>query len=273
MTHKLNKLFDLSGRVAIVTGGQGLLGSQYVKTLGAAGAKVAVFDISDQANDSLKSLIEQGKVMSCQVDITDFSAVKKAVDQVQDQLGLPTILVNNAGLGTIPNASGADNGPFEDYPESSWDAMLDSHLKGMFNVSKAVIKKIKAAQKQGSVVNVSSTYGLVSPDQSLYEFRRRRGEDYYKPIAYTVAKAGVLGFTKWLAEYCGPAIRVNTLVPGGVETGELNSEFKREYSKRTILGRMAQPDDYNAAMLFLASDASAYMTGATLVIDGGWTAK
>jgi NAD(P)-dependent dehydrogenase (short-subunit alcohol dehydrogenase family) len=144
----------------------------------------------------------------------------------------------------------------------------------MFIVSQVVIKEMKSAKKGGSIVNVSSTYGIVTPDQSIYEFRRRAGEEYYKPIGYTVAKAGVLGFTKWLAEYCAPfSIRVNTLVPGGVETDDLDPDFKQEYNKRTMLGCMARPNDYNAAVLFLASKASAYMTGSTLVVDGGWTAR
>ena len=121
---------------------------------------------------------------------------------------------------------------------------------------------------------MSSTYGLVTPDQSLYDYRRRDGAEYFKPVGYSVAKAGMVNFTRWLAEYGAPfGIRVNTLVPGGVREAEHAPEFVAEYVRRTPLGRMANDDDYNGAVVFLASRASAYMTGAMLVIDGGWTAR
>jgi NAD(P)-dependent dehydrogenase (short-subunit alcohol dehydrogenase family) len=187
--------------------------------------------------------------------------------------------VNNAGLGAPPDAPAADNGPFEQYPESSWDVMIDSHLKSAFLVSQAFIAQFKAARAgqpnlQGSIINISSTYGVVSPDQSVYDYRRVGGHEYYKPIGYSVAKSGMLNFTRWLAEYAAPfGLRVNTLVPGGVREAGHAPEFVAEYVRRTPLGRMARDDDYNGAVLFLASSASAYMTGATLVVDGGWTAK
>ncbi|MBU1179235.1 SDR family oxidoreductase [Patescibacteria group bacterium] len=251
-----NDLFDVKDKIVIITGGLGLLGSEYAKTFKNAGAKIAIFDLKNG------------------IDITKKDEVKKAVRNVIENLGTPTILINNAGLGTIPNAPASENGLFEDCPEKSWDAMMDSHLKGMFFVSQEVIREMKKAKVGGSIINISSTYGVVTPDQSMYEFRRKNGEEYYKPIGYTVAKAGVLGFTKWLAEYCGPfGIRVNTLVPGGVDTEDLVDEFRNEYSKRTILGRMAKPNDYNGAILFLASNASSYVTGATIIVDGGWTTR
>jgi NAD(P)-dependent dehydrogenase (short-subunit alcohol dehydrogenase family) len=162
------------------------------------------------------------------------------------------------------------------WSENSWDAVIDSHLKGAFLISQEFIKRFrKAGKKQGSIVNVSSTYGVVAPDQSLYDFRRRGGEEFFKPVAYAVAKSGMLNFTRWLAEYCGYLklnIRVNTFVPGGVLAGQ-NEEFLREYGRRTILGRMANADEYNGAILFLVSRASSYMTGSALTIDGGWTAR
>jgi NAD(P)-dependent dehydrogenase (short-subunit alcohol dehydrogenase family) len=187
------------------------------------------------------------------------------------------VLVNNAGMGSSPVGATLENGPFEEYPEAAWDTMIDSHLKGAFFVTQAFLRAYRAASQPdsgGSIINVSSTYGLVTPDQSLYDYRRREGVPYFKPIGYSVAKSGVLNFTRWLAEYCAPiGVRVNTLVPGGVREDGHAPEFVAEYEKRTPLGRMARPDDYNGAILFLASRASSYMTGATLVVDGGWTAR
>lgn len=269
------KLFNLSGRVAIVTGGLGQLGSEYVKTLASAGAKVAIFDITNKVNTKIAPLIDQGAVSLYVADITKKEEVQRGFEDVVTKFGVPTILVNNAGIDAPPNAPASNTGPYEDYPEEIWDAVIDSHLKGMHFMSQEFIKKIKPSGKQGSIINVSSTYGLVSPDQSLYEFRRKDGEEFYKPIAYSVAKSGVLNFTRWLAEYCRERqvpVRVNTLVPGGVLNNQ-PEEFLKEYNKRTILGRMANEDEYNGAIIFLASDASSYMTGSMLVIDGGWTAR
>jgi NAD(P)-dependent dehydrogenase (short-subunit alcohol dehydrogenase family) len=269
------EFFDLSGQVAIVTGGLGRLGREYVRTLARAGAGVAAFDIAG-APDTFADLEAEGaRVRVLLADITDKQAVDAAVAQVAAEIGAPTILVNNAGMGSSPAAGGAENGPFEDYPEVAWDTMIDSHLKGTLFVSQAVVRHFRAAgRRAGSIINVSSTYGLVSPDQAVYEYKRAAGATYFKPVGYSVAKSGVLNFTRWLAEYGAPlGIRANTLVPGGVREAEHHPDFVREYERRTPLGRMANAGDYNGAVLFLASRASAYMTGATIVVDGGWTAR
>lgn len=253
-----------------MTGGAGMLGSQYARALKDAGAKVAVFDIKLSTSD----VDTTSDVLKIKVDITKKNQVRAAYGKVLKKFGIPTILINNAGLDSHPNASAKDNGLFEEYPEKTWDLVLDSHLKGAFLMSQEFLKNIKDSHKRGSIINVSSTYGLVSPDQSLYEYCRKKGENFYKPVTYSVAKSGMLNFTRWLAEYAGPyGVRVNTLVPGGVLAGQ-DRVFVEEYSRRTMLGRMAEADEYNAAILFLASNkASAYMTGSMLVVDGGWTAK
>ncbi len=276
MRDEIINLFDLTGEVAIVTGGLGQLGSEYVKTLVAAGAKVAIFDIHNKVNNKVAPLIDAGSASFHVVNITKKDEVKRGYAEVISKFGVPTILINNAGIDSPPNAPASNTGPFEDYPEDIWDAVVDSHLKGMFLMSQEFLRMIRGSNKKGSIINVSSTYGLVSPDQSIYDFRRQKGETFFKPVAYSVAKSGVLNFTRWLAEYCrasGIAVRVNTFVPGGVFNNQ-PEEFLKEYNKRAILGRMAREDEYNAAILFLASHkASSYMTGSMLVVDGGWTAR
>lgn len=271
-------LFALDGQVAIVTGGLGRLGSQYAATLARAGARVAVFDRSAQIPPFVASLCDELPVSVYEVDLTHRDRVMAVTREVAARMGTPTILVNNAGLAASPDAPAEENGPFETYPEASFDTMLDSHLKTALFASQtfiAAFRDSRPAPASGSIINVSSTYGVVSPEQSLYEYRRSAGAPYYKPVGYSVAKSGMLNFTRWLAEYCAPfGIRVNTLVPGGVREHGHDQAFVTEYEKRTPLRRMARDDDYNGAVLFLAAPcASAYMTGATLVVDGGWTAR
>lgn len=239
-----------------------------------------MFDLPAARSAIVDGLVRDGRAVSVhRADLVQRGDVAAAMRAAVDRFGTPTILVNNAGLGSPPNASAADNGPFEQYPESSWDVMIDSHLKSAFLVSQQFLAEFKAARSatsslQGSIINISSTYGVVSPDQSVYDYRRLGGHEYYKPVGYSVAKSGMLNFTRWLAEYAAPlGVRVNTLVPGGVQEADHAPEFVAEYVKRTPLGRMARDDDYNGAVLFLASAASAYMTGAMLVVDGGWTAR
>ena len=274
MTDICRQLFGLDGQVAIVTGGAGRLGTEYARTLASAGARVAVFD-----RVAVPPELGAAGIHSHVVDIVDRAAVQAATDAVTGALGRPTILVNNAGLGSSPVDAALETGPFEDYPEAAWDAMIDSHLKGAFFVSQAFIRAYRQGPAylngRGSIINISSTYGVVSPDQSLYDYRRGAGRPpFFKPVGYSVAKSGVLNFTRWLAEYCAPlGIRVNTLVPGGVREADHAPEFVAGYERRTPLGRMAEASDYNGAVLFLASPASAYMTGASLVVDGGWTAR
>jgi NAD(P)-dependent dehydrogenase (short-subunit alcohol dehydrogenase family) len=268
-------LFSLDGGVAIVTGGTGRLGSQYARALSSAGAAVALFDVAPARPDLDALLAANARVSTYAVDTTDRSAVDRAISEVAARFGAPTILINNAGLGSSPADAALETGRFECYPESAWHAMIDSHLTSALVVSQAFLAAFIAAKREaGSIINISSTYGVVSPDQSVYDYRRRGGHEYYKPVGYSVAKSGMLNFTRWLAEYAAPlGVRVNTLVPGGVQEADHAPEFVAEYVKRTPLGRMAREDDYNGAVLFLASAASAYMTGATLVVDGGWTAK
>jgi len=272
----IDHLFRLDGQVALVTGGNGRLGSQYAEALSSAGAAVAVFDRIGAPHPRVRALIDGGaRVSSHCVDVTGRAGVDAAIDAVARAFGTPTILVNNAGLGSSPADAALETGPFECYPEPAWDAMMESHLKSALLASQSFVARFRQDRvRAGSIINISSTYGLVTPDQSVYEYRRGDGTPVYKPVGYSVAKSGMLNFTRWLAEYCAPiGIRVNTLVPGGVREADHHPQFVAEYEKRTPLGRMANDDDYNGAILFLASRASAYMTGAMLVVDGGWTAR
>jgi NAD(P)-dependent dehydrogenase (short-subunit alcohol dehydrogenase family) len=244
--------------------------------LSAAGAAVVLFDVAAERPPSIQTLIAAGaRISTHRVDATNRAEVDAAIVEAAKRFGPASILVNNAGLGSSPADAALETGRFEQYPESAWDAMLDSHLKSAFIVTQSFIAQFRAAGlRAGSVINVSSTYGVVSPDQSVYDYKRQGGAEFFKPIGYSVAKSGMLNFTRWLAEYGAPfGLRVNTLVPGGVQEAAHAPEFVAEYVKRTPLGRMAREDDYNGAIVFLASGASAYMTGATLVVDGGWTAR
>jgi len=271
----LSEMFGLDGRVAIVTGALGRLGREYVRTLASAGASVGAIDIAGDANTFAADLAGGLKIHLQLADLSSKADADRAVGAITNAFGAASILVNNAGMGSSPAAAGSENGRFEDYPEVAWDTMIDSHLKTTFFASQAFIRDFRAAKlSAGSIINVSSTYGVVTPDQSIYEYKREGGATYFKPVGYSVAKSGVLNFTRWLAEYGAPlGIRANTLVPGGVKEDGHAAAFVDEYVKRTPLGRMANESDYNGAVLFLASPASSYMTGAAVVVDGGWTAR
>ena len=273
---KIQEKFDLTGRVAIVTGGVGLLGAEFCKTLAEAGASVAVVDLNASASQGIAdSLTQSGyNAVAVPTDITKPESVNAMVDAVLSNYGRLDILVNSAALDPKfdPDAvkKGMAPGAFEDYPLDQWNAAMSVNLTGMFLVTQACVKPMIAQGKKGSVINICSTYGLNGPDQRIYI---KDGERVaFKPVYYTVTKAGVMGFTKYLAAYYAETeIRVNALTPGGVFNNH-DDYFVKNYSAKTILGRMANKDDMNGALLFLASDASSYMTGNNVVVDGGWTA-
>lgn len=179
--------------------------------------------------------------------------------------------MNAAAIDSPPGAPAQDNGPFEHFPESSWDRVMDVNVKGIMLCCQVVGGQMADAGR-GSIVNISSIYGIVSPDQRLYEYRREAGEEFFKPVAYSASKSALLNLTRYLATYWADKnVRVNTVTFGGVFNGQ-DDRFLDAYTARVPLKRMAQPDEYNGAIVFLLSDASSYMTGSNLVIDGGWTA-
>ena len=273
---KIQEKFDLTERVAVVTGGVGLLGAEFCRTLAEAGAAVAVVDLSESASQAVaESLTNSGhKALALPADITQPASVKAAVEKVLSAFGRIDILVNSAALDPKfdPDAvnKGITPGAFEDYPLDLWNSALDVNLTGMFLMTQACVRPMLEHGKKGSIINICSTYGLNGPDQRIYVKEGKRVA--FKPVYYTVTKAGVLGFTKYLAAYYAETeIRVNALTPGGVFNNH-EEYFVKNYSAKTILGRMARKDEMNGALLFLASDASSYMTGNNLVVDGGWTA-
>jgi len=273
---KIQEKFDLTGRVAVVTGGVGLLGAEFCRTLAEAGAAVAVVDLNASASLAVTdSLTNSGyKALALPADITQPDSVNVAVEKILSTFGRLDILVNSAALDPKfdPEAinKGITPGAFEDYPLDLWNSALNVNLTGMFLMTQACVKPMIEQGKKGSIINICSTYGLNGPDQRIYIKEGKRVA--FKPIYYTVTKAGVMGFTKYLAAYYAETeIRVNALTPGGVFNNH-EDYFVKNYSAKTILGRMAKIDEMNGALLFLASEASSYMTGNNVVVDGGWTA-
>jgi NAD(P)-dependent dehydrogenase (short-subunit alcohol dehydrogenase family) len=265
--------FSLKGQVALVTGGAGLLGKQFSRTLAEAGAQVVVADLNEDAAKSVASaLSQQGyAAIGVAVDVTDPESTHAMVAAAVETYGRLDVLVCSAALDPKfePQHQGQHGNSFEDYPLKSWKEALDVNLTGMFLSIQAAVKPMKE-QNHGSIILICSTYGLVGPDQRIYE---REGQPkQFKPVFYSVTKSGVMGLTRYLATYyAGTNIRANALTPGGVYNNH-DDVFLKNYTARTVLGRMANQDEMNGALLFLASEASSYMTGSNVVVDGGWTA-
>ncbi|MCU1369605.1 MAG: putative oxidoreductase [Ilumatobacteraceae bacterium] len=265
------ELFDLTGRRAVVTGAAGLLGREFAGALAAAGAHVVLVDRDEAATAAVAATIAEEAAVAPTVlalDITDPAAVGPAIEALAEV----DILVNSAAIDPKFEPGAELAGHLTHYSLEKWKASLDVNLTGSFLMTQACCRLMEQQgdRGRGAIVNLSSTYGLGGPDQRIY--RGADGQKFFKPVDYSVTKAGMLGFTRAVAAlYAGTEIRVNALTPGGAFNGQ-DDEFVQQYSARTILGRMAAPADYRGAMVFLCSDASRYMTGANLVVDGGWTA-
>lgn len=275
MTSRPMRLFSLDGKVAVVTGACGLLGRHHCDALAEAGASVVVADLDPIPCEALaRELTRQTgqRALGHTIDVTEPDSVRALLEAILRTFGTIDVLVNNAAVNDMFEnpASAAELSKFEAYPLSLWRKSLDVNVTGTFLCAQ-VLGTEMARRRSGSIINIASTYGIVGPDQSIY--RKPDGtQSFYKSAAYPATKGAVIAFTRFLAAYWGKAgVRVNTLSPGGVEN-EQDGYFVANYASRTPLGRMAQPTDYKGALVFLASDASAYMTGANLVVDGGWTA-
>ena len=268
---KFPEIFSLKNKVAVVTGALGLIGKNHCEALSEAGANVVVCDLDESQCKIFASNLNE-KSIGLETDITKKDSVVKLKDDILKELGKIDILVNNAAINDMfenPQAA-AEQSKFENYPLELWQKSLDVNVTGMFLCSQ-ILGSEMAKNGKGSIINIASTYGIVGPDQSLYK-KQDGTQSFYKSAAYPVTKGAVISFTRFLAAYWGnKGVRVNTLSPGGVENQQ-DEYFIDNYSKKTPLGRMAKPTDYKGALIFLASDASDYMTGANLVVDGGWTA-
>ena len=265
-------LFNLTGKTAIVTGACGLIGRQHCAALAQAGANVVVADLNAEACTAITGGLPGGPHLPLAVNVTDPESLAAARDQIIARFGHIDVLVNNAAINDMFEnpALAADLSKFENFPLSTWQKSLEVNVTGIF-LAAQVFGTPMAVQGHGSIINVASTYGIVGPDQSIYV--NQQGEQtFFKSPSYPATKGAVISFTRYLAAYWGKrGVRVNTLSPGGVENSQ-DAFFVQQYSAKTPLGRMAAATDYQGAVVFLASDASAYMTGANLVVDGGWTA-
>lgn len=268
------KLFNLENKVAVVTGGMGYLGVTYSTALVEHGAKVAVFDTvltPKSSDEGFQKGLENIKIVPFEVDITDKRAIHSALNELIKMWGVPHILINNAALDSPPDAPPEENGPFETYPEESFDKVMDVNVKGTLFCCQLIGGKM-AEQGRGSIVNIASVYGILSPCQDIYDFRRQCGDIFYKPVAYSVSKSAILNLTRYLATYWAPkGVRVNTFTLHGVFDNQPKA-FLDAYCPKVPMGRMADAKEMIGPIIFLVSEASSYMTGSNLIVDGGWSA-
>lgn len=260
------RLFDLSERVIILTGASGLLGSKYAEGLSQYGANIVLADINYIQCKKLEKKLHDiygTEPLAVKTNISNPKSVKKMVSEAIKKFRKIDVLVNNA---VFPETRQERTIPFEKFPISVWNNIISVNLTGVLLCTQQV-GQVMLKQKKGSIINVSSIYGMVAADQRIYGKSRLNST-----VAYAITKSAILNLTRYVASYWNrTGIRVNTLTLGGAESGQ-DPEFIKNYSYRTMIGRMARTDEYIGALLFLASDASSYMTGSNLVVDGGWTA-
>lgn len=271
----MNEIFSVEGKVVVVTGGLGQLGTQFSGWLAKAGAKVAIYSRRPFGRDETAAKFPglEDRITVYHASVQDKDALEAATQELVDTWGVPHVLINNAGIDSKPSGSADQNGPFETYPQAYWDEIIDVNLTGVMLCCQVVGSRM-AAERRGSIINVGSMYGMVSPNQALYAYREKRdGKPFFKAVSYAASKAGLLNLTRYLATYWAPRnVRVNTVTFGGVKTANFDKEFIDAFLQRVPLGRQAEIDEFNGVVQFLASDASTYMTGSNVVVDGGFTA-
>lgn len=266
-----NQMFSLTGRVAVVTGGGGILGVHFCRTLAQAGASVVMVDqAASEGVSSAQKLSSEGLSVQFEAcDISDEKQVVSLVEKIKTSLGGIHILVNNAASKSKSLDRFFD--PFEDFQLATWNEVMDVNVTGSFLMCKHIGRLMIDQKIKGSMIQIASVYGVVAPDQRIYDGSQYNGRAINTPAVYSASKAAVIGLTQYLATYWGEkGIRVNTLTPGGVASGQ-NEVFNKKYSARVPMGRMGQAQDLQGALLFLASEASGYITGQNIVVDGGLT--
>ena len=271
-TKKSGELFSLANKVVVVTGGAGLLGQVFCQALVDVGAHVAIVDLDLASAETVAKRINKSdaqRVIAVGSDITSPESVTQMVTNVVKQLGRIDVLVNNAA--SKGSSLDAFFESFEDYSLKTWREVMSVNIDGLFLVAQAVGKQMKK-QGGGSIIQTSSIYGVVAPDQRIYEGSEYNGRAINTPAVYSASKAAVNGLTSYLSTYWASSkIRVNSLTPGGIASGQ-NSEFNKKYSNRVPLGRMGEATELVGALIYLASDASSYVTGQNLIVDGGLSA-
>jgi len=255
----MTDLFDLTEKTSVVFGGAGLIGRSVSAALAGHGADVVVVDIDAQAASELVKEIGDNATFR-EVDITDKTAVKTVLEAIAERNGLDVFV--NCSYPRNENYGQR----YEDMTFEDWRENVDLHMNSYFYGAYCASIIMKNQPTGGSIINFASTYGVQAPDFSVYE-----GTDMTSPVEYSAMKGGILNLTRYMASYLGEyGVRVNALSPGGV-FDEQNKRFVEEYERRTPLGRMAEPDDFRGPVVFLAADASSYVTGHNLRVDGGWT--
>ncbi len=263
-----SNVFNLSKKNVLLFGGAGILGARMAYGLASHGAKVVIVDISDKGAEEvaleLNSTFDDSAI-AYGLDITNESEMLQLRKELECRLGVIDVVVNNAA------AKGPDFfKPFEDFPMKEWELVMGVNTTGVMLGCKLFGARM-AERGSGSIINTLSIYGVVAPDQRIYIGSEYEGHPISTPAVYSASKAAVWGLTKYLAAYWGnKGVRVNAVTPGGVFSGQ-NKTFVDHYSERVPLGRMAEKDEVNGAIVFLASDASSYVTGQNIIVDGGFT--
>lgn len=276
MSKSIKKIYDLSGRVAVITGGAGMLGEMHAEAIAEAGGYPVLADINEEeAIKKAMKISEKYNVESIGIgtDITNKTEVEALLDSVMKRFGRIDILINNAA--NDPKVKAKDEtkvwSRFENFPLENWNRDIAVGLTGAFLCTQ-VIGTEMARQESGVILNISSDLGIVAPDQRIYSKEELPDEKQpVKPVSYPVVKSALIGLTRYAATYWADKnVRVNAICPGGVQTDQ-PKDFLEKLTFRIPMGRMAQKDEYKGAVLFLVSDASSYMTGAVLIVDGGRT--
>ena len=260
-----NQKINITGKRILLVGSTGVLGRVYASEL----AKIDNIQlvIADTNQTDVLLYAEELGVLGVEIDVAFEASVIDCLKYVKSQLGgLDSVINNAAATGESLINSGEAFANFEDYPLTVWKKTIDINLTGIFLVAREAGRLIKATSKQGSLINISSIYGVVGPDHRIYE-----GQLFKSFPGYSASKSGVIGLTKWLATWCGGSIRVNCVTPGGV-FNKHNDEFVEAYSNRVPMGRMANREELFGIILYLLSDSSSYTTGQNFIIDGGYTA-